>query len=166
MQDGKNYIDGVFVDSTSSITFSNTDPCNEQSLGEFPNSTPLDIDNAYSAAREAFESWRNVSRVQRAEYMYKIARLIEERREELAAVISMETGKNYNESIAEVNEALHMAQYAFGSGRTPQGEAVASEIPEKDAYMLRKPKGVVAIISPWNFPLAFGAFWCAAPALV
>ena len=166
MQDGKNYIDGGFVDSVSSNVFDNTDPCSEESLGIFPNSIPLEIDNAYVAAREAFESWRNVSRVQRAEYMYKIARLIEERREELAAVISMETGKNYNESIAEVNEALHMAQYAFGSGRTPQGEAVASEISEKDAYMLRKPKGVVAIISPWNFPLAIGAFWCAAPALV
>ena len=166
MQDGKNYIDGVFVDSVSSNVFDNTDPCSEESLGIFPNSIPLEIDNAYVAAREAFESWRNVSRVQRAEYMYKIARLIEERREELAAVISMETGKNYNESIAEVNEALHMAQYAFGSGRTPQGEAVASEISEKDSYMLRKPKGVVAVISPWNFPLAIGAFWCAAPAIV
>ena len=166
MQDGKNYIDGIFVESASSSVFDNGDPCSEESLGIFPNSMPLEIDNAYVAAREAFESWRNVSRVQRAEYMYKIARLIEERREELATVISLETGKNYNESIAEVNEALHMAQYAFGSGRTPQGEAVASEIPEKDAYMLRKPKGVIAIISPWNFPLAIGAFWCAAPALV
>ena len=59
-----------------------------------------------------------------------------------------------------------MAQYAFGTGRMPYGEAIASELPEKDAYMLRKPKGVVAIIAPFNFPFAIGGFWCAGPALV
>ena len=98
--------------------------------------------------------------------MNKVAQIIERRREELATVISLETGKNYNESIAEVNEALHMAQFAFGSGRYSHGEAVASEIEDKDAYMLRKPKGVISIISPFNFPLAIGAYWCAAPAIV
>ena len=163
---GYNYIDGEFVSSESDDYFDNIDPCTEQSLGEFPNSSHTEIDQVYESARNAFSEWRTLSRVQRAEYLYKVARLIEERREDLANAISLETGKNYNESIAEVNEALHMAQYAFGSGRTPQGEYIASEIPEKDAYMLRKPKGVVAIISPWNFPLAIGAFWCAAPALV
>ena len=162
----QNYINGNFVSSSSDSFFYNTDPCTEESLGEFFNSSVEEVDEAYSAARNALESWRATSRVQRAEYMYKVAKLIEDRREELAQVISVETGKNYNESIAEVNEALHMAQYAFGSGRTPQGESVASEISEKDAYVLRKPKGVVAVVSPWNFPLAIGAFWCAAPAIV
>ena len=163
---GYNYVDGKFVESQSESTFDKLDPCTEQELATFKNTTKEEIDAAYECARKAFYEWRSVSRVQRAEYMYNIAKLIEERREKLAGVISLETGKNYNESIAEVNEALHMAQYAFGCGRMPQGEAIASEIPEKDAYMLRKPKGVVAIISPWNFPLAIGAFWCAAPALV
>ena len=59
-----------------------------------------------------------------------------------------------------------MAQYAFSAGKMPYGEALASELPEKDAYMLRKPKGVVAIVAPFNFPFAIGGFWCAAPALV
>ena len=166
MMIGYNYIDGKFVESESESTFDKLDPCTEQELATFKNATNKEVDAAYEHAREAFYTWRSTSRVQRAEYMYNIAKLIEERREKLAGVISLETGKNYNESIAEVNEALHMAQYAFGCGRMPQGEAIASEISEKDAYMLRKPKGVVASISPWNFPLAIGAFWCAAPALV
>ena len=59
-----------------------------------------------------------------------------------------------------------MAQYAFSTGKIPHGEAIASELPEKDAYMLRKPKGVVSIVAPFNFPFAIGGFWCAAPALV
>ena len=166
MWEAQNYINGEFVNSNSDSFFDNTDPCTEGSLGQFFNSTNAEVDEAYDAARNSLAEWRAMSRVQRAEHLYEVAKLIEERREELAHVISHETGKNYNESIAEVNEALHMAQYAFGSGRTPQGECIASEIPEKDAYMLRKPKGVVAVISPWNFPLAIGCFWCAAPALV
>ena len=166
MWEAKNYINGEFVISESESVFENLDPCTETSLGTFFNSTEAEVDKAYDHARSSFESWRSISRVQRAEYLYKMAKLIEENRNWLAEIVSWETGKNFNESIAEVNEALHMAQYAFGSGRTPQGEAIASEISEKDAYMLRKPKGVVAVISPWNFPLAIGAFWCAAPALV
>ena len=163
---GQNYVDGKFVDSVSESEFDNLDPCTEESLATFKNTTNEEVDAAYECARKTFHEWRAISRVERAEYMYEVAKLIEERREKLAGIISLETGKNYNESIAEVNEALHMAQYAFSSGRTPQGECLASEISGKDAYMLRKPKGVVAIISPWNFPLAIGAFWCAAPALV
>ena len=166
MWEAQNYINGEFVNSNSDSFFDNTDPCTEGSLGQFFNSTKSEVDEAYNAARNSLAEWRAMSRVQRAEHLYEVAKLIERRRDELAFAISYETGKNYNESIAEVNEALHMAQYAFGSGRTPQGECIASEIPEKDAYMLRKPKGVVAIISPWNFPLAIGAFWCAAPSLV
>ena len=166
MWEAQNYINGEFVESSSESTFENLDPCTEESLGTFFNSTNEEVDFAYNSARSALEGWRSLSRVQRAEYLYKMAKLIEENRKWLAEIISWETGKNFNESIAEVNEALHMAQYAFGSGRMPQGEAIASEIPEKDAYMLRKPKGVIAVISTLNFPLALGAFWCAAPALV
>ena len=166
MWKAKNYIDGQFVESNSDSLFNNTNPCDGGSLGSFPNSLSGEVDEACVAARTSLDEWRAKSRVQRAEFLYRVAELIEIRHEEIAKIISIETGKNHNESIAEVNEALHMAQYAFGSGRTPQGESIASEIPEKDAYMLRKPKGVVAIISPWNFPLAIGAFWCAAPSLV
>ena len=59
-----------------------------------------------------------------------------------------------------------MIQYTFGKGREPYGDVVASEIPDKDAYVMRKPKGVVAIIAPWNFPMAIGGFWCAGPSLL
>ena len=166
MQDGFNYYEGQFQEIKSKINFNNRNPCDQTSIGKFPQSTFEEIGYVCHMAKKAFEEWRKLSRVQRAEYLFSVAKIVERRSDELARAISLETGKNYNESVAEVNEALHMAQYAFGSGRTPQGEAVASEISEKDSYMLRKPKGLVAIISPWNFPLAIGAFWCAAPALV
>ena len=166
MQDGFNYYDGKFQKIDHAEKFDNINPCNEQSIGKFQQSTAEEITHVCESAKKAFFKWRKLSRVKRAEYLLRVAEIVERRKKALAQAISLETGKNYNESIAEVNEALHMAQYAFGSGRTPQGEAVASEISDKDSYMLRKPKGVIAIISPWNFPLAIGAFWCAAPAIV
>ena len=162
---GKNFIDGMWCDS-GSLGISKIDPCTGEEMARFPQSTDCEVADACRLAREAFDGWKNLSRVNRAEYLLRVSQILKRDLEIFAVAISKETGKNYNESIAEVNEALHMAQYAFGSGRTPLGECLASEIPEKDAYMLRKPKGVVAVISPWNFPLAIGAFWCAAPALV
>ena len=162
---GKNYIDGEW-ENKEDATYAKQNPADFEVLGNFPMTGDNTVDRAYGAAREAFKTWRKVSRFVRSDYLNKVAQIVERRRDELATVISLETGKNYNESIAEVNEALHMAQFAFGSGRYPHGEAVASEIADKDSYMLRKPKGVIAIISPFNFPLAIGAFWNAAPALV
>jgi aldehyde dehydrogenase (NAD+) len=163
--EGQNYINGVFSRG-SGDTFDDIDPATGEVLGTFNESTDKEIDSAYQFARDSFYGWRTYSRVQRAEYFLKLAQIIEQRRDEIARVISLETGKVYNESIAEVNEALHMAQYAFSTGRMPYGEAIASELPEKDAFMLRKPKGVVAVIAPFNFPFAIGGFWCSGPALV
>ena len=170
-----NYVNGEFDNDGMTLDklykkpggmLSKRDPSTGDWICTFPQTTEKDVHSAYKIARGAFRGWKGRSRIYRAEFFYKIAQIIERRRDEIARVISFETGKNYNESIAEVNEALHMAQYAFGSGRTSVGEAVASELAEKDAYMIRKPKGVIAIISPFNFPLAIGSFWCAAPALV
>ena len=164
--EGKNHINGKWCEEVPVGSYSNLNPATGKSLGVFPNSGINEVNEAVAAARNAFSKWKKVSRFVRSDILNNVARIIEERREELAVVISLETGKNYNESIAEVNEALHMAQFAFGSGRYNHGEAVASEIAEKDSYMLRKPKGVIAIITPFNFPLAIGMFWNAAPAIV
>jgi len=162
--EGKNYINGKWSSTVDS--YDNINPATGESLGEFPLSGHMEVEIAIEVARRTFHKWKTVSRFVRSDYMNKVAQIIERRKVELATVISLETGKNYNESIAEVNESLHMAQFAFGSGRCPHGEAVASEIEDKDCYMLRKPKGVIAIITPFNFPLAIGMFWNAAPSLV
>jgi len=162
---GKNYINGVW-ENEEHDSYNNINPADLMSLGKFPITSDSTVKRAYEAAKGAFHSWRKVSRFVRSDYLNKVAQIVERRRGEIAKVISLETGKNYNESVAEVNEALHMAQFAFGSGRYSHGEAVASEIADKDSYMLRKPKGVIAIVSPFNFPLAIGAFWNAAPAIV
>ncbi len=161
---GRNYINGNWETTPSS--YDKINPATGDVLGSFPLTELGTVHKAIKAARSTFHKWRKVSRFVRSDYMNKVAQIIERRKDELAKVISLETGKTYNESIAEVNEALHMAQFAFGSGRYPHGEAVASEVQDKDSYMIRKPKGVIAIVTPFNFPLAIGMFWNAAPAIV
>lgn len=166
---GKNYINGEWWQSLQSKQilpkYTKLNPSDGKLLGQFPLTPVSDVKRAVKFARETFSKWKKVSRFVRSDYMNKVAQIIERRRQELATFISLETGKNFNESIAEVNEALHMAQFAFGSGRCSHGEIVSSEIEDKDAYMLRKPKGVIAIVLPFNFPLAI-LFWNAAPAIV
>ncbi|MFX5801386.1 aldehyde dehydrogenase family protein, partial [Acinetobacter baumannii] len=87
-----------------------------------------------------FPVWRAISRVKRGELLAKVAELVEFYKQNLTWTISVETGKSLNESLAEVNEALHMCQYAASQGREPYGDVVASEIATKISYTMRKPR--------------------------
>ena len=160
---GMNYIGGFLP---TRADFASLNPATEQPIGYFPQSTSAEIDEAITAAEKAFHSWKSLSRVQRAEYFWKLAKVIESKVDYITKAISTETGKSLNESKAEVIEALHMTQFCFGKGREPSGKIIPSEIPERDSYVVRKPKGIVAVIAPWNFPFAIGGFWCAGPSLL
>jgi aldehyde dehydrogenase (NAD+) len=134
-------------------------------VGTFPNATEAEVKAAVAAAREAFPKWRRMSRIIRGECFDRLAQLIKRDTDDLARLMARECGKNITECRAEVIEGLHMVQYVFGTGRMPYGEVLASEIAEKDAYMRRKPWGVVAVITPWNFPFAV-PLWMLGPSLV
>lgn len=164
MYTGMNYINGKFSDASKD--FSSLNPATEEDLGFFPLSSKNQVAEAVDAARCAFNKWRSVSRVKRSDYFDGLAQLVKRDRDRLIDVISLETGKTLNESAAEVTEALHMFQLVAGSGRTPYGDCLASELSQKDAYVIRKPKGVVAVVAPWNFPLAIGSAWTSAPAIL
>jgi aldehyde dehydrogenase (NAD+) len=165
MFNGQNYVAGEFKDGAGS-RFLDINPANEMEIGNFPNSEAFEVAEAVDAARGAFHSWRKLSRVKRAEYFDVLAGLLKDNHDKIVKTISLETGKNLNESHAEALESLHMCQVVAGSGRTSCGEVFASEISDKDVQVIRKPKGVVGIISPWNFPQAIGSFWTSAPAIV
>lgn len=161
--EGKNYIGGFCAHRAD---FESLNPSDDSSLGAFPQSTPDEVDSAVRLAQESANAWKSLSRIQRAEHILDLCRVLEKAQSYVARHISLETGKSFNESKAEVVEALHMAQYCFGRGREACGEVVSSELAERDSYVIRKPKGVVAVVAPWNFPFAIGGFWCAAPALL
>jgi aldehyde dehydrogenase (NAD+) len=166
MYDGHNFINGKFVKARDEGYFSKVSPVDLEVMGHFPNTSPEEVNDAVEAAVAAQKMWREFSRVVRAEFFDRLCEVVKKEASRLTSWISLETGKSLNEAHAEVIEALHMAQYTFGMGRMPNGYSVASEIAAKDSFLIRKPKGVVAVISPWNFPLAIGGFWCAAPAIL
>ena len=146
--------------------FMSTSPANiDETIGTFPSATSEEAAEAVAAARAAYPAWRRASRIHRAECFDRLARLIQRETDNLANLMAREAGKIITECRAEIVEGLHMVQYVFGTGRMPTGSIVASEIPEKDAYVLRKPWGVVAVITPWNFPFAV-PLWMLGPSLL
>ena len=146
--------------------FASTSPADlTQVVGRFPNATAAEAGQAVEAARAAFPAWRRTSRIHRAECFDRLAQLIARETDALATLMARECGKTITECRAEVVEGLHMVQYVFGTGRMPVGEILASEIPEKDTFSRRKPWGVVAVITPWNFPFAV-PLWMLGPSLL
>src|SRR5438445_281178 len=137
----------------------------DEVLGVFPSGSAEEANQAVAAARAAFPAWRRSSRIHRAELFDNLAQLVKRDVDKLAELMARECGKVLSECRAEVVEGLHMIQYVFGTGRMPIGDVVASEIPEKDAFMRRKPWGVVAVITPWNFPFAV-PLWMLGPSLL
>lgn len=158
-----NYINGKFLNREDFASFN---PSNEEVIDYFPQSNQEEVDSCIKLAHQAFFKWRDLSRVQRAEYFWNLSKIIENRVDYISNAISLETGKSLNESRAEVIESLHMIQYCFGKGRESNGDIISSEIPSRDGYIIRKPKGVVAVIAPWNFPFAVGGCWNAGPSIL
>src|SRR5438094_3296438 len=106
-----------------------------------------------------------MSRIHRAELFDNLAQIVKRETDALSRLMARECGKVVTECRAEVIEGLHMIQYVFGTGRMPTGDVVASEIVDKDAFVRRKPWGVCAVITPWNFPFAV-PLWMLGPSLV
>lgn len=160
-----NFIGGRWVEPSTGAYGLNVNPANGEVLGEWARSGPDDVDRAVRAAREAQASWRLVPAPERAKVLYRVARLLEERKEELARTLTMEMGKIVEEARGEVQEAIDMAYYMAGEGRRLFGQTTPSELPDKFAMSVRVPVGVVGIITPWNFPIAI-ASWKSLPAIV
>jgi aldehyde dehydrogenase (NAD+) len=161
----KHYVDGEWIDGADDETFRSYNPANSEALGTFHRGTPADVERAIAAADEAEAEWRGLSRIDRAEYLWDVYHEMRDRHQELGEVVTKECGKEISEGKADVTEAWHMVEWAAGDARHPKGEVVPSEIPEKDAYMRHKPRGVAGCITPWNFPVAI-PFWHMAVTLV
>ena len=162
-----NFIQGVWRTAPSSEWFESRNPAHpDEVIGLFPQSGAEDIEAAVHAATQAFPAWRALGLVKRAEYLLRVAQLIEEDREALAQIVAREAGKQINEARADVVEAIHTAQYAFAYGHLGQyGRVLADEVPTKRCYEVLEPRGVVVAITPWNFPVAL-PFWLTGLSLV
>ncbi|MCG7334989.1 aldehyde dehydrogenase family protein [Sporosarcina sp. ACRSM] len=160
-----NYIGGSWQSTEGADYTAVINPANGEQLAEVRLSTKEDVDLAVQAAKKAQKKWVLVPAPKRADFLYEIGRVMKERKEHLAQVLTKEMGKVIEEARGEVQEGIDMAFYMAGEGRRLFGETVPSELQDKFAMSVRAPIGVVGLITPWNFPVAI-ATWKSFPAIV
>jgi acyl-CoA reductase-like NAD-dependent aldehyde dehydrogenase len=162
----RNYIGGAWAESASEQTAPNLNPANtDDVLGTVRLSTREEARRAVESAAEAFRGWRATPAPQRGRIVARAARLMEDDRENLARLLTQEEGKTVAESRGEVQRAINVAEFCAGESRRMNGETIQSELPANFAYTIKQPHGVVACVTPWNFPVAIPV-WKIAPALV
>ena len=158
-------IDGQWVDAESGKTFTTPNPSTGETLAEVAEADKADIDKAVKAARKAFEGkWSRMSARDRGRLMFKLAQLIEEKTEELAALETADNGKPIKESTyVDLPQVAENFEYFAGWATKIEGETIP--VPgQMFNYTLREPVGVCGQIIPWNFPLLMAA-WKLGPAL-
>jgi aldehyde dehydrogenase (NAD+) len=161
-----NYIAGQWVECKSGKTFPNTNPANTtETVGHFQASGPEDVLAACEAAAKAQPAWATAPAPRRGEYLFKAAELLESRLAKISEEMTREEGKTLPEAKGEVKRAINILRYFGGEGARAFCYQIPSERDNVFCYTLRKPLGVVALITPWNFPSAIPA-WKMAPALV
>ncbi|MEY9841283.1 aldehyde dehydrogenase (NAD+) [Streptacidiphilus sp. EB103A] len=150
------YINGEFVESSGKEALKTVDPSTEQVLAEFAQGTEEDVERAVKAARDAFGPWSALPGAERGKYLFRIARIIQERSRELAVLESIDNGKPIRET-RDVDLPLVAAHFFYYAGWADKLE-FAGYGPDP------RPVGVAAQVIPWNFPLLMLA-WKIAPAL-
>ncbi|MCU7549434.1 CoA-acylating methylmalonate-semialdehyde dehydrogenase [Chitinophagaceae bacterium LB-8] len=156
----KNYINGKWVESVCSETTDVLNPATAEVLAKVPfgPSTARDIDDAALAAHEAYLQWKDVPVLKRIQPLFKLKQLLEENREELARIITMECGKTLAESNGELQRSIENVEVATGAPMQLQSEFLENIANGIDEYMIRQAVGVTACIAPFNFP-AMISFW-------
>ena len=161
-----NYINGQWVESKSGKTFPNINPANtSETVGTFQASTAADVNAACDSAAKAQSAWATVVAPRRGEYLFKAAELLESRLQKISEEMTREEGKTLPEAKGEWKRAINILRYFGGEGARQFSYQIPSERDNVFCYTLRKPLGVVALITPWNFPAAI-PIWKMAPALV
>lgn len=161
----KNYIGGKWVESSTGETFESRNPATGEVLGRVTKSGPADVEKAVAAARESFDRWRKVPAPRRGEILFRAGEIMRNRKEELARLLTQEMGKVIAEARGDIQEGIDMTFYMAGEGRRLAGETVPVELPNKFGMSVRDPIGVIACITPWNFPFAIPT-WKLMPALI
>jgi acyl-CoA reductase-like NAD-dependent aldehyde dehydrogenase len=162
----RNFVGGEWVASESSKSTPNLNPADTRDvLGHIPLSTTDEARRAVDAARAAFPAWRATPAPVRGSILFRAQAILDKEKEELARLLTREEGKTVKEALGEIQRSINILEYIAAEGRRIGGHTVPSELPHNFCYTVRQPVGVVACITPWNFPVAIPV-WKIAPALV
>ena len=150
----KNYIRGQWVESHESSRLDVVNPANQEVLAQVPlgSLTGIDVQDAVSAAHQAFKEWKDTPVMKRVQPLYKLKLLLEEEQEEIARLITLECGKSFAESMAEIQRGIENVETACATPTLMQSEFSENVGGGIDEFMIRQAIGVCACISPFNFP--------------
>ncbi|KWW22495.1 MULTISPECIES: CoA-acylating methylmalonate-semialdehyde dehydrogenase [Peribacillus] len=149
----KNYIGGKWVESTTSKHEEVPNPATGEALAIVPLSTKDDLHVAVQAANEAYKEWKRVAVPKRARYLFRYQQLLIEHWDELAKLVTIENGKSYTEAYGEVQRGIECVEFAAGAPTLMMGSQLPDISPGIESGMYRYPIGVVAGITPFNFPM-------------
>ncbi len=159
----QNYINGEW---TGGSTFENRNPANiDEVVGEFIKGSPADVAAAADAAHSAFSAWSTLPAPARGNFLFKVADILDRKFDDIAADMTREEGKTLPEAKGEVRRSINIFRYFAGEGSRLFGIQAPSERDRVHMFAIRKPVGVIGLITPWNFPSAIPA-WKLAPALI
>ena len=151
------FIDGRWQASSNKDTYDVINPATEEIIGKASKASANDIDKALKSAKKGFEVWKKYSPWDRATIIRKIADLIRKKNNELAKWMTLETGKPLAEGLAEASASADIFEWNAEETKRIYGQTVQSRFPSTRVIINYEPVGVVAALSPWNFPLVLAA---------
>ena len=161
----RSFVAGAWVSTTGDRWIDSVNPSDRRDVvARVPIGTSADVQAAVAAARGAFDSWRRLTGPTRADHLYRWAAAIADRQEVIAQAICREVGKPITEARGEVGRCMMILRYFAGEAVREMGDVIPAQAAGSLQFTLREPVGVVALITPWNFPVAI-PMWKTAPAL-
>ncbi|MES1027610.1 methylmalonate-semialdehyde dehydrogenase [Bacillus velezensis] len=149
----KNYINGEWVESKTDQYEDVVNPATKEVMCQVPISTQEDVEYAVRSASEAFQTWSKTAVPRRARILFNYQQLLQQNKEELARLITLENGKNTTEALGEVGRGIENVEFAAGAPSLMMGDSLASIATDVEAANYRYPIGVVGGIAPFNFPM-------------
>lgn len=148
------YVDGQWVHAKNNGSIGVINPATGEQLGEVPHFEEADTQKAIDAAQRAFQSWAKRSASDRSQIVRKWYELIMQHAEELAKILTLEQGKPYKEALGEIKYGASFIEWFAEEGKRVYGDLIPGHQADKRIVVIKQPIGVVAAITPWNFPNA------------
>ncbi len=166
MLEVRNYIRGEWISVREGREIEVRNPADQDEvIGKGFLASRREAETAIAAAGEALPAWSRMPAPKRGEIVERAADLLRAEQDDVARLLTREEGKTFADARGEIYRAYNVLNYTAGQSRRMGGVTIPSELPKNFAYTVRQPLGVVALITPWNFPICIPA-WKIAPALV
>ncbi|MBS9442672.1 NAD-dependent succinate-semialdehyde dehydrogenase [Photorhabdus heterorhabditis] len=148
------YINGQWIDADNKVTFNVTNPANGEVIAQVSDLGSAETERAIEAAQQALPAWRATTAKQRSQLLQRWFQLIMENQQALAELLSLEQGKPQAEAMGEIAYGANFIEWFAEEGKRTYGETIPSPLPGRRLITIKQPIGVVAAITPWNFPNA------------